>query len=284
MRFGPIPTTPGIVTIVTGSNIVAGFRRCAHRPIDNAHPTSKAPHTMKLTPIIAAALTAFTTLTANAAVITWGAAQDISGDSDVITTGTLFAAVNLGPSGVLGTTINGVAFSPGEVVGGITTTTSQPFTSDYLTLLNTALRLDADTLLPATINGLTIGQDYAIQVWVNNSGRDFSGFSRGAFPTTVSDLDGNSVNLYPGDNGSGVGPGNSNLSAAPGQFVVGTFTADATSQGFQFLSEEINGVVNGLQLRAIAAAGPAPIPEPGTALFGLALAGAILTRRARRSR
>lgn len=112
-----------------------------------------------------------------------------------------------------------------------------------------------------SLSGLTVGQDYALQVWVNNSRRDFSGFTRGDFATSLSDLDGNSVSLYPGDNGLGMGAANGEIPAAPGQFVVGTFKANAISQIVQFLSEEINGVVNGLQLRAIPAPAAAPIPR-----------------------
>jgi MYXO-CTERM domain-containing protein len=74
----------------------------------------------------------------------------------------------------------------------------------------------------------------------------------------------------------------SNTSAAlgvVGQFVLGTFTADATSQVIAF-----NGPsgpnLNGLQLRQV---GPSPaVPEPGTALAGLVLVGLCGTMRRRR--
>lgn len=224
----------------------------------------------------------FTTVsTVSAAIITWGAATDIAGDSDVITTGTLVAAVNVGPTGVAPTTINGVPFSAFSSASlGITTTTSQALSSDYLTLLNSALRVQADVGFTLSMGGLTIGEHYLFQTWVNNSGRNFFA-GRGDFPTSVGDGNGNEVELYPGDSGVGMGPGGSNIPPAPGQYVIGTFTADATFQAVDYFSGEIDGVVNGFQLR-IAAPAVAPIPEPGTALAGwmlLAMCGFARSRR-----
>jgi hypothetical protein len=63
-----------------------------------------------------------------AASITWSAAQNILGDTDVSTTGTLVAAFNLGPTGVAATTVNGVLFNPFVVTGPATTATSGNFT------------------------------------------------------------------------------------------------------------------------------------------------------------
>jgi MYXO-CTERM domain-containing protein len=232
---------------------------------------------MKLNALLATALFAGTALTSHAALITWGAPTVISGDSDVVNTGTLFAAANFGPTGVAGTTINGVPFDPSALAGGTTTTTAQPLSSDYLTLLNSALLLSADSVITATLTGLTVGENYLFQAWVNNSGREVPFLSRGDFPVIVSDGLGNDVSLYPGDNGVGTGPGDSNLPSVLGQYVIGTFTADATSQGINFLSEEISGVLNGFQVRQV----PASVPEPGTALAGLALVGLLGVRRRR---
>ena len=233
---------------------------------------------MKLTHMLAAVALVALTFSAEAALVTWGAPQTISGDSDVVTTGTFIAAANFGPTGVSGTTINGVTFDPLPLIGGTTTTTSQPLSSAYLTLLNSALLLSADTPVTVTLGGLTIGKNYLFQAWVNNSGRDFSLFSRGNFPTTLSDGLGNDVSLYAGDNGSGTGPGDSNLPSVLGEYVVGTFTADATFQNFFVSSAEIPGVINGFQFRQLA---PASVPEPGTALAGVMLAGCAGLRRRR---
>lgn len=237
---------------------------------------------MKLHTFLATALLAGTALTSHAALVTWGAPTVISGDSDVVTTGTLFVAGNFGPVGVSGTTINGVTFDPVPISApdGITTTTVTPLSASYLTLLNSALLLPADTTVTLTITGLTIGENYLFQAWVNNSGRDIPFFERGDFPTTISDGLGNEVSLYPGDNGNGTGPGDTNLPPVLGEYVTGTFTADATSQSFEFFSGEIPGVVNGIQVRSLSAAS---VPEPGTALAGLAAAGVCgFSRRRRR--
>jgi hypothetical protein len=221
-----------------------------------------------------------TAASSHAALVTWGAPTTIAGDSDVSTVGVLEAASNLGPVGVASPTVNGVFFTgSGSASLGTTTSSVLPLSADYQTLLNSAFILDADNTLTLQLSGLTVGENYLFQVWVNNSDRDFSGFSRGDFSVIVSDDLGSEVELYAGDNGIGVGPGDTNLPPTLGQYVIGTFNADATLQNINFLSGEIDGVVNGFQLRRITAS-PA-VPEPGTALAGLALVGFVSARRRR---
>ena len=59
-----------------------------------------------------------TSITAHAAVITWGAAQNITGDSDVSLADSLVRAFNLDGSGtVASTTVNGVTFEPFGIPG-----------------------------------------------------------------------------------------------------------------------------------------------------------------------
>lgn len=260
--------------------------------------------------LAAAAFVSLTALvaasTVQAAVVTWGAETDIAADTDVSTNGTVVMAYNFGDTSVAGTTINGVTFDPFPVddglsntytVGnatlstaddrnprGIVTTTSQSLSGTYLTMLNSAVELIADRQYKLTMSGLTVGQEYELQVWVNNSGRGF--FGRGDFPTSVSDADGNEVRLYPGDNGIGLGPQGADLPPAPGQFAVGTFTADAATQELFLGSGEISGLVNGFQLRSAAQSAPpvAPIPEPGSALVGLLVLGLCGARLGRRQR
>ena len=70
-----------------------------------------------------------------------------------------------------------------------------------------------------TLNGLTSGHAYTVQIWVNDS--------RGGYQyryESVTSTGGNSVTLY-------FAP-NSNSAGAVGQYVVGTFTASGTSQAF----------------------------------------------------
>lgn len=227
--------------------------------------------------------------------MTWGAPTNISANTDVSLHGTLVAAYNFGGTGVAATTVNGVTFQPFPISGAANTytvgnytfknvdtfetiapaatSTWQPLTLAYQGLLTTAVDLNADRELTLTLSGLTPGQTYEFQTWVNNSNRQ-NGFNNFLFRTSVSDDLGNFVNVYAGDDGTVRG-----ISQVPGQFVIGTFTADAASQNVRFANGEINGVVNGFQLRQIP---PPVIPEPGTALFGFALlSAASLTRRGR---
>jgi hypothetical protein len=70
---------------------------------------------------VAVALVMLAPLPLRAGLITWGSATTISGDSDVVTTGTLVYAYNMGPSGVAATTVNGVTFVPFAVPATPTT-------------------------------------------------------------------------------------------------------------------------------------------------------------------
>lgn len=238
------------------------------------------------------------TFTAQAAVVTWDAATDIAGDSDVSTNGSLVMAFNFGGPAVAGTTVNGVTFDPFALLAddsqlsytvgnatlstaddrgpkGATTSTFQALSAPYLTLLNSAAELIADRGYTLTLSGLTVGQEYEFQVWSNNSGRDFFG-SAGDFPTYVSDPDFNGVDLFPGDSNP----------AIAGQFAIGTFIADNATQVFLMGSGEISGIINGFQLRQTAAPQPpvTAVPEPGSALVGALVLGVCGLGGARRRR
>ncbi len=89
--------------------------------------------------LLATALAAQAVPVAN---ITWGSAQNIIGDSDVSTLGSLLYAYNAGEDGVASTTVNGVLFSPyvfPHYPAQTTTTGSVTFTEspDYLWSINT---------------------------------------------------------------------------------------------------------------------------------------------------
>jgi hypothetical protein len=251
-----------------------------------------------------AALLGLITASSDAAPVTWNAPTNIAGDSDVSTNGTLVAAYNFGDSGgnVLPTTVNGVTFQAFSIdglsstytVGNFTlknidtfeniaatpTTLSQSLSAPYTTLLTSAALLKADRVITLTMAGLVVGQMYEVQLWVNDSGQDPSFFS-----TSVYDGEANGESLYPGDNGIGAGPNQSNLPPTPGQYVIGTFTANATSQDIEMISGEVNGIVNGVQLRTFTTNQPPAVPDSGTtlALLGMALAGlTLVVRRAAR--
>lgn len=229
--------------------------------------------------------------TAHAAPIVWGAVTNITGVTDVSTAGSLFAAYNFGGSGAAATTINGVTFQPFAIAGNPTTvgnfsvqespsqlfgnntlfgSTSAPFASlpsSYQTLLQSGVYSRAPAAITLTMNNLTVGQIYQYQWWTNTS----NGFTNNNFVTALA---GNSVTLS---------PNTSQAVGGLGQYVIGTFTADSTTQTVSYTgstSASTSGpVINGFQVRAVSA------PEPGTLLLFLyggssvALSGSRLTIR-----
>ncbi len=178
---------------------------------------------------------------ARAASITWGAATNISGDSDVSKVGLLIGAFNVGASGVPSTTVNGVTFAPLADTAGSTTignftfahpgatfssnvqfgSASAPFTSlsaDYQSLLRSG-SVGSGSLITITMTGLSVGQTYAFEWWSNDS-------TLTPFPRyTTNATSGNTVGLD--DNTTGVGGG-------LGRFAIGTFVADGSPQVITF--------------------------------------------------
>ena len=233
---------------------------------------------------------------ATAATISWGTAQTISGDSDINTTGTLTYAFSMGTSAVAQTTVNGVTFLPFGInagfppptdvtVGDVTLaespgnlfayntfgTATAPFSglsSGYQSLVGTGAYADIPTTIDVTLAGLTPGQDYLVQWWTNNSA-NLTPILGGSFANTIA------------DNPTGVtlDPNTTNQLGGVGQFAIGTFTADATTQVFTLeASSGFSPLINGLQVRAV--------PEPATyilALAGLAAGGRVVWHRRNRA-
>lgn len=250
-----------------------------------------------LTTTIAAALSALAISTSPAAVISWGAPQNIAGDSDVLNSRPIVGAFNVGdgaspfvpyPS-VPATTVNGVTFQPfvldssagpvssGAVLsGGVTFTLSTadlfisdntaygsgaaPFTSlssSYQDLLRSSTITSTPATFDLTMTGLTVGTTYSFQWWSNTS-----------------DL---GSQLHTATSGGGVTL-NDNVSGANGglgQYAIGTFTADAATQVITFSPDA--GPNQFAQLNGFLLA----VPEPTTALFGLALFGVCFGGRRR---
>lgn len=119
-----------------------------------------------------------------AASITWSAASTIAGDTDVATAGTLVYAYD---ESNLGTTVNGVPFAAGNSsssLGGGNVTISS---AGGLAVYNTAFTIGSGTFnglsfsykqtlegavsdgssAITTLNNLTLGHIYLVQVWVN---------------------------------------------------------------------------------------------------------------------
>ena len=213
-----------------------------------------------------------------AATITWGAPTTISGDVDVSTDGTLVAAKNT-TSG--SPTINGVPFtslgesdptfalsSPGiisfsNVAFGSALPPFASLSADYRSLLVGAQVTQTPPTAPppmtVTISGLSIGRLYQFQWWVNDS-RDTGDFDRTTMATA-----GNSVTLEHNV---------ANIEGGVGQFVLGTFTADAATQAILLQGAGTgpnvgSTQINVLQLRDLVIPEPASALQLGCGIFGL---------------
>jgi PEP-CTERM motif len=214
---------------------------------------------------------------AKAAVINWGSPVTIAGASDVITTGTLHASANFGGSDE---TVNGVLFKAFSVSGTSTTvgdiTLASPALNQYtyvppatITSPYVDLPLAYRNILSPfaytdgasqqfTVSGLTLGDYYAIQFWVEDP--------RGAFGTRTVTVGTQTLDVNTTDVDGGLG-----------QWVQGRFVADATTQSFS-VGPGSGGLTyaNAMQVRAV--------PEPSTyamALAGLACVGYSMLRRRR---
>lgn len=191
-----------------------------------------------------------------ASTIVWDAPKTIAGDSDVSLTGTLDRAYNF-TGDTSDPTVNGVTFNAFK---GITSTlgdttnapnfndsafgsVNSPFaslSSGYQALLKSAAYYDS---LTVTLNGLTQGNTYQVQLWLN----DARVYGVGRTQTVNGSLP-YSQNIGTVDGGVG-------------QYVTGAFMADSTSEVFAFWpgSAGYGGQVNALQLRSI--------PEPSSVVL-----------------
>ena len=221
---------------------------------------------------------------ARGASITWDTPQHISGVGDVSTTGTLIGAANVGDVGVPSTTVNGVSFQSfaapgGNGTSGIFTMTSggfgvfqsntggaspnPPFSlldPNYQTLLSSYV-VPLFSPVTLTMSGLTIASQYEFQFWSNVS-------SQGSYQITATA--GNSIQLS-----SNIDGGDGGL----GQWVIGTFTADAAFQSIDFIGDGDGGFLNGFQLRL--EPNVPSVPESGSTLplLGAALSGLLIAQR-----
>jgi hypothetical protein len=222
----------------------------------------------------------------NAAVIAWGTPTTISGDTDVKTNGTHVYAYNFGsfdttrpnPSSVVTSSIiNGVTFTAADTrnltsVGGgnisydtnqltsynaVGVPTGTTFSNEYKALLSTVSYVSGASNYTMTLNNLTKDQTYQVQIWAN--------YSNGTTLVPALILNGNA--------GKGLLAKDEGKTGSLGQYIVGTFTADGTSQSFTVTSTG-TAYINGISLRAIA------VPEPHSiAVVGLLVTCFALSRR-----
>jgi hypothetical protein len=199
------------------------------------------------------------------AQITWGTAQNITGDTDVLTTGTLVFAYDWqGPEG--STTVNGVAFTGETNAASPTDLTLPPMvyfpnacminaapynelSAAYSNILSGELYNVGTAPLTFTIGGLTSGNFYSVQFWVNvpNAGD-------ASLEVTLGNVSGgNSVILNSSYPGASLGAGG----GYPGQYSIGTFMASGTTQTFTLSSSAAQGFgigipsINAIQVRTL---------------------------------
>ena len=250
-------------------------------------------------------------VTAQASLITWQPSVDLVAgglnDEFISTNGTSVIAFSgsnstdpLVLNGVTFQSVNNTGTAPFTGVGGVSFTSTATDTAGPATFgageLGAAGNADLTNLLQGaifngggtqTLGGLVIGQAYEIQLIVNDArGGTGAGIRDTAWEVGLTDGVGTTI--------AGIAdltnrPFNDSASTAVnGDFIIGTFTADATgSQSFDFgatragytLGDELVNVnngqaqINGFQLRAV--------PEPSSALL-IGLAGTALMFRRRK--
>jgi hypothetical protein len=206
--------------------------------------------------ILRASAFALMTAAAHAADVTWQTPQLISGPTDVDSMGAYFgswAPYSQAAADNNGLTVNGTTFqafsdlpslNPTGVTDGYNAY-NNPNTSDanYNTLLQTAGYNSQSGTITVSWGGMTPGDTYLLEIWANDGrGNNRSEFVTGGANTSSTFLYGN----------------------APGNFIIGTFTADGS--GSQSFTLDGTGSQNGdvpqinlLQVRDISVT-----PEPST--------------------
>jgi len=204
------------------------------------------------------------------ATIVYSSPVEISADIDVVNTAVVQAIQFSGTAAPL--TVNGVAFTQateagiaGVVstvgMGGTVVNTFEPaaidaaqtggaaISEDYQSFLQSGMFTGSPGTAAITIEGLSIGQDYQIQF--------FSHRSEGG---RIQTIDG------------GAGAQTLTLGNPVGDYIIGTFTADATSQSIGTFGGSTFPVYSGYVLSTV--------PEPTSSLL-IALSGLALLRRRR---
>ncbi|WP_411827878.1 PEP-CTERM sorting domain-containing protein [Luteolibacter sp. AS25] len=219
--------------------------------------------------ITSAILTTLTVCGANAATITWQDFAITSNVSEVLTTGTAVKAVN--STSTQQVTANPTLTFAGTTFTSTATTLNGNFNTDgwtptvtggtvaentgyqsFLDYIDFSLNQGSGSAFTMdTFAGLTVGQEYALQVWYAVEGETRTMTLSGAAATTDSNI----------------------LQA--GEYAIGTFTADAVTQTLMVQSSQSGIRLSGYQLRAI--------PEPSASMLVLGGLGVLLMQRRRRA-
>ena len=165
-------------------------------------------------------------------IVTWGAATNIVGDTDVFNVGTGSYAYDFSNSTQ---TVNGVTFTGSASIGSVTgnaggSVTLTSFTSSNTTaftvtglsasyggMLKGASYATTTSALTVTLNNLTSGHVYATQFWVN----DGRGGTNGSRTETIEKHRRNTGTLHFGSTTAGV----------LGQYALGGFAGDSALPG-----------------------------------------------------
>lgn len=224
-----------------------------------------------------------------ASTITWGPATDTTSASDVSTTGSLVKAFD---SGGLGTTVNGVTFAPAgnggdDVYAAIGLGTFGQF-DDLADLgnLDALLRTGNYTAPPQntpptimSLSGLVSGTQYQLQIFfMDQRGSPFSP------PAGCVGCNDRQVTFTSASNSVTLEADPGNTSSAPfGQYVVGAFTADSSTQAFGVTGAGFDQFGTPVSLRQVNAWQLRAVPEPASVTllaFGVSLL-ALLRRKLR---
>ncbi len=199
-------------------------------------------------------------------VVTFNNTTRLAVSADVSTEGDTVLALQQNGAGA-GNTVNGVVFTNATTQSGVTFTRTTGLTSTYNEFVGGTVVVDGTTastpyrsLLtgawyggnPAvfTFSGLTVGQEYLVQVWTSDLRPGLNGYSYNYL--TMSDA----TNTNP--------PQMLFYNNGTGSTVVGRFTATDTTATFNqdaTGSYSAYGLVNGIQLRAVTTAPPDPYDE-----------------------
>ncbi|MDB6017897.1 MAG: hypothetical protein JWR19_2386 [Pedosphaera sp.] len=195
--------------------------------------------------ILCVSIVSMLTATANAANIAWQTPTTISSVSDVNTLGTYFGSWAPGDANASSYPVNCVTFNGWNDLPGLSyvnipysySSFGNPGTTNanYNALMQIAGYGSGTNVITVSWNGMTPGNSYLVELWINDD-RNLGG-TRWATLTGGASTSGN---VYYGTTGTG-----------PGQFITGTFVADASGAQTITLTPYGSGVIPDAQLNLI---------------------------------